>query len=393
MSHEIRTPLTAILGYSDLLREDGELLKAPELRVQAVDTICGAGNYLLTVINDVLDLSKIEAGKMTVEMVETPLFKILLEVADLVRPRAAAKGVELRARLESPLPERVLSDPTRLRQILMNLVGNAAKFTDSGHVTIRASEARLEGQPCLRIDVEDSGPGLAPEVASRLFVAFSQADASVTRKHGGTGLGLAICRRLAELMGGTVTLARTAPGAGSCFRLELPLVPAPGARRIESLGSLSPAAQPKALLPAPRLSGRVLVAEDGRDNQRLISLHLSRAGAEVQVADNGRVALEKLAQAEAQGRPFGLLLTDMQMPEMDGYTLARTLRERGSTLAIVALTAHAMAEDRQRCLEAGCDDYSTKPIDRNALLETCTRWIGRSSAVRSAGAPGPKRGC
>jgi PAS domain S-box-containing protein len=382
MSHEIRTPLTAILGYSDLLREEGDILRAPERRLQAIDTICGAGNYLLTVINDVLDLSKIEAGKMTVELVDTPLVKILLEVADLVRPRAAGKGVALCARLDSPVHERLMSDPTRLRQILMNLVGNAAKFTESGSVTLAAREEARADEMRLVIDIEDTGPGLTPELASRLFVAFSQADASVTRKHGGTGLGLTICRRLAELMGGTVTLVRTAPGQGACFRVDLPLVPAPGAARIASLELPAPSAQPRAALPAARLRGRVLVAEDGRDNQRLIALHLSRAGAEVQVADNGRIALEQLDAAQAAGQPFDLLLTDMQMPEIDGYTLARTLRERGSTISIVALTAHAMAEDRQRCLDAGCDDYATKPIDRNELLEACARWIGRRSDAR-----------
>jgi PAS domain S-box-containing protein len=382
MSHEIRTPLTAILGYSDLLREDGDLLQARERRLQALDTICGAGQYLLTVINDVLDLSKIEAGKMTVERVETPLVRILLEVAELVGPRAAEKGVELRARLDTPLPERVLSDPTRLRQILMNLAGNAAKFTERGQVTIAAREESRGGEARLVIDVEDTGPGLEPEVASRLFVAFSQADASVTRKHGGSGLGLTICRRLAELMGGTVLLVRTAPGQGSCFRVELPFEAVPEAARIASLDALPRAAQPRSALPTARLTGRVLLAEDGRDNQRLISLHLGRAGLEVQLADNGRVALAKLEEAAAAGQPFDLLLTDMQMPLLDGYSLARTLRERGSTIPIVALTAHAMAEDRQRCLDAGCDDYATKPIDRGALLEACARWIGKAGAVR-----------
>jgi len=387
MSHEIRTPLTAILGYSDILREEGDLSRAPERRLQAIDTILGAGHYLLTVINDVLDLSKIEAGKMEVELVETPLLKILTEVADLVRPRAAEKGVELRTRLGTPVHERLMSDPTRLRQILMNLVGNAAKFTESGSVTLIASEEQREGQARLLIDVEDTGPGLSPELASRLFVAFSQADASVTRKHGGTGLGLTICRRLAELMGGTVMLARTMPGQGSCFRVELPLVPAPGAALVASLETQPHSSEPKPALSAARLSGRVLVAEDGRDNQRLIELHLKRAGAEVQVVDNGLIALERIEQAQAEGRPFDLLLTDMQMPEMDGYTLTSTLRQRGSTLAIVALTAHAMPEDRQKCIDAGCDDYSTKPINRNQLIETCARWIGMPGGKPSAKKP------
>ena len=388
MSHEIRTPLTAILGYTELLREDPELARSAERRLQAVDTICGAGQYLLTVINDVLDLSKIEAGKMTVEHVETPLPRIVQEVADLVRPRASEKGVELRVHCATPVHERVLCDPTRLRQILMNLAGNAAKFTERGSVTLVLHEESRPSGPRLVVDVEDTGPGLAPEAAAQLFVAFSQADASVTRRHGGTGLGLTICRRLAELLGGTVVLARSAPGEGSVFRLDLPLLPVPGARRIESLECVpEPSPAPRSALPSPRLCGRILLAEDGRDNQRLISLHLRRAGAEVELAENGRIALERIEAAQRAGRPFELLLSDMQMPEMDGYTLARTLRERGSPLAIVALTAHAMAEDRQTCLDAGCDDYTTKPIDRNALLECCARWIGRPGGRRGAARP------
>ncbi|MBK7643783.1 MAG: CHASE domain-containing protein [Planctomycetes bacterium] len=388
MSHEIRTPLTAILGYSELLREEREQHGATDRHVEAVDTICSAGNYLLTVINDVLDLSKIEAGKMTVELVETSVIKILGEVADLMRPRAGPKGLELRVVLDSPVHERTLGDPTRLRQILMNLAGNAVKFTESGSVTLRAREELREEGARLVLDVEDTGPGLAPELSNQLFLAFSQADASVTRKHGGTGLGLTICRRLAGLMGGTVTLARTAPGQGSCFRVDLPLVPAPGAVLVASIEPGKRRSEPRPALPAARLQGRVLVAEDGRDNQLLVSLHLRRAGAEVVIADNGRIALEKLEQARIAGQPFDLLLTDMQMPELDGYSLARTLREGGSTLAIIALTAHAMAEDRQRCLEAGCDDYTTKPIDRAALLAACTRWIGQPGGTASERRPG-----
>ena len=377
MSHEIRTPLTAILGYSDLLREDGDLERAPERRLQVIDTIRNAGQYLLAVINDVLDLSKVEAGKMTVEKVETPVLQILTEVEHLMRSRADERGIALRTTLATAVPERVFTDPTRLRQILMNLVGNAVKFTASGGVHVEASIAAHDGVERLVVEVEDTGPGLTPEQARQLFNAFSQADASVTRKHGGTGLGLALSRRFAELLGGSVTLAWTEPGKGSRFRLELPLAVVDGAALVSALPHGSPRSEPRAALPTVTLRGRVLLAEDGRDNQRLISIHFRRAGADVEVAENGRVALERLEAAERSGRPFGLLLTDMQMPEMDGYSLARELRSRGSRLAVVALTAHAMAEDRQRCRDAGCDDYASKPIDRTALLEVCARWIGR----------------
>ena len=373
MSHEIRTPLTAILGYADLLRDDGNVSLAPTSRLTAIDTIRDAGAHLLVVINDILDLSKIEAERMTMERIETPVADLLREVQGIMRPRARGKGVRLEARLGTPVPERIESDPTRLRQILMNLVGNAVKFTEAGEVTI---EARVEGSR-LVIDVEDTGPGITPEQAGRLFRSFTQADATTSRKHGGTGLGLAIGRRLANLMGGTVDLVRTQPGKGSTFRLDLPVHPVPGAPMVERLDPVARAKAPSGPAEATLLAGRILLAEDGPDNQRLITFHLRKAGATVDVADNGAVALAMLEAAQAQGRAYDLLLTDMQMPEMDGYTLLRTLRSRGYSLPIVALTAHAMAEDRRRCTDAGCDDYASKPIDRDALLRSCAAWMGR----------------
>ncbi len=388
MSHEIRTPLTAILGFADMLREDASAGASAAQRSEALDTIRSAGRHLLAIINDVLDLSKIEAGKVTVEQIEAPVLGILREVEELMRSRAASKGVALEVRLGTPLPERVMSDPTRLRQILMNLVGNAVKFTQAGRVTVsaRAEEPiTLGGAPRLLIDVEDTGPGLTLEQERRLFAPFSQGDGTVTRQFGGTGLGLTICRRLAALMGGSVALARTEPGRGSCFRLELPMIAAPGAAMTTALGALAPVSEAAAAPAQVRLSGRILLAEDGPDNQRLIGTFLRRAGAEVAVAANGRVALEMIEQGAAAGTPYDLLVTDMQMPEMDGYTLARTLRQRGSKLSIVALTAHAMTDDRAKCAEAGCDDYASKPIDRHALLATCARWIGRVGGKRSRG--------
>ncbi len=398
MSHEIRTPLTAILGFADVLREDGDATRAPERRIEIIDTIRSAGQHLLTVINDILDLSKIEAEKMTVERLETPLLGVISEVATLNRARLAGKGVELEVRLDNPLPELVMSDATRLRQILMNLVGNAVKFTEAGKVTISArsqgpsdpsnpatqNEPQRAG-PRLVIEITDTGPGLNADQASRLFSAFSQADTTVTRKFGGTGLGLTICRRLAELMDGSVSLAWTQSGRGSCFRLELPLIPVPGSPMRSALGDATSPVGIEAPAGVTTLTGRILLAEDGLDNQRLIVFHLRKAGAAVEVAENGLVALTRIDSAAAEGKPFDLLLTDMQMPEMDGYTLARTLRQRGSQLPIVALTAHAMAEDRQKCTDAGCDDYASKPIDKARLLATCALWIGRTGGVRGRG--------
>ena len=377
MSHEIRTPMTAILGYADLLREEGDTAKAPRRRLEIIDTIRGAGTHLLNVINDILDLSKLEADRMTVEKVETPLIHLLRDVESFVRPRAAGKGLALNLRLNTRLPDRVLTDPTRLLQILVNLAGNAAKFTEVGSVTITARAETRDDALRLVIDVEDTGCGLNPEQVERLFVAFTQADSTMTRKFGGTGLGLLISRRLARLMGGDVTLPRTEPGRGSCFRLDLPLEPIVGCAMVASLDVVETTPIPKAAVAAVSLRGRILLAEDSPVNQRLIALHLKNAGADVDIAKHGKIALELLDKAEAAGKPYDLLLTDMQMPEMDGYTLASTLRARGSRLAIVALTAHAMAEDREKCHAAGCDDYATKPIDKAKMLAVCAAWIGK----------------
>ncbi|WP_373060709.1 ATP-binding protein [Gemmatimonas sp.] len=377
MSHEIRTPLSAILGYTDLLRDEAIRQGASDEQLQSMSTIRRAGEHLLTVLNDILDISKIEAGRMAIERVETDLPRVLFDVDSLMRSRAAQKGVLLQTRLLTPIPDRVLSDPTRLRQILMNLVGNAAKFTSTGQIDIQVDVSTLDGAPSVRIAVVDTGPGMSAEQATSLFQPFVQADTSVTRKHGGTGLGLTICRRLAGLMGGDVQLVKTAPGEGSTFTVTLPLHAVEGAQNIEDLHACiaSPSSSKATGASAIELRGRILLAEDGEDNQRLISHHLRKAGAEVVVAEHGRRALELISAADAAGQPFSLLVSDMQMPEMDGYTLARTLRAQHNALPIIALTAHAMADDRQKCLDAGCNDYASKPIDRALLIATCARWM------------------
>lgn len=385
MSHEIRTPLTAILGYTDLLRDEAANEGATTEQLQAMDTIRRAGEHLLTVINDILDLSKIEAGKLEVEQVDTALPSVLLDVESLMRARAQAKGVSLESRILTPVPDRIVTDPTRLRQILMNLVGNAAKFTERGRILVETSVESERGGDLLVIAVDDTGPGMSEEQALSLFQPFTQADSSVTRRHGGTGLGLAICRRLAELMGGHVELVTTAPGRGSRFELRLPLQAADDARHIHRLDPATDGPVPT-VPPTRALQGRrILLAEDGEDNQRLITVLLRAAGAEVTVVANGRQAIDALSWAEAGGAAFDLLLTDMQMPEMDGYTLASTLRAAGSRMPIVALTAHAMADDRRKCLDAGCDDYATKPIDRHALIATCAQWLASDELFPAAG--------
>lgn len=378
MSHEIRAPLTAILGFAELLSDDGSLAVEPERRAQAVQAMNSAGRHLLSLINDILDLSKIEAGRMTVEEIDVDLPNLLFDVESLLRARTDPKGISLSVRLETPIPQRIRTDPTRLRQILLNIAGNAVKFTAQGGVTLQIAAVGQGDAALLQIDVSDTGQGVTPEQADNLFNAFTQADASVTRTHGGTGLGLIISRRLAGLLGGDVKLTRAAPGQGASFRVQIALRTVEGATWVSTLATDTQerVAPPKASI---TLQGRILLAEDSPDNQRLIAFHLRRAGADVELADNGRIALEKLSAAWKRGMPFDLLITDVQMPEIDGYELAQTLRQHEDNIPIVALTAHAMSDDRAKCEAAGCDDYLPKPIDRHCLLEVCAKWLERGA--------------
>ena len=378
MSHEIRTPLTAILGFAEILSEDEDRIQPNLKRLETIHTIKSAGIHLLTIINDILDLSKIEADKTTLERIETPLIDVLCDLESMMRPRVVGKGVDIATRFESPVPDLILSDPTRLRQILINLVGNSAKFTLAGKIEVLVFvESIADASKKLHIDVMDTGPGMSIEQTQHLFQAFGQADSTVTRKHGGTGLGLTISRRLARLMGGDVCLISSALGNGSHFRLSLPLETVPTTKWINKF---APVRKLHEVLTSPTstaLRGKILLVEDGIDNQRLIAFHLKKAGALVDVAENGRIALERIDAFRLEGNEYDLILTDMQMPEMDGYTLARTLRSQSCKLPIVAITANALSDDRLRCIQAGCDDYLAKPIDKAGLLGICLKWLQR----------------
>ncbi|MHB9045193.1 MAG: MASE3 domain-containing protein [Pirellulales bacterium] len=383
MSHEIRTPMTAVLGYTDLLVD--ELGVSPAL--EHLEVIKRNGEQLLQLINDILDLSKVESGKFTVEHMRCSPSEILAEVEALLQARAVAKGIALSVDRGSGIPAHIRTDPTRLRQILVNLVGNAVKFTECG--SVRISVQVVPGvEPALQYDVFDTGLGMTTEQAARLFQPFSQADSSTTRRFGGSGLGLTISKALAEHLGGTVTLVSSQPDRGSQFRLTLPLGHLEA--ESESVARAAPSSvgaadtEPPPAAPSP-LDCRILLAEDGQDNQRLISLILRKAGARVALAENGQAACEKVATAQASGEPFDLVLMDMQMPILDGYAATRRLRQNGYTGPVIALTAHAMAGDRQKCLDAGCSDYTTKPIDRQRLLEMVVRYVAkRSSRVEAA---------
>ncbi|MCL4199228.1 MAG: response regulator [Phycisphaerales bacterium] len=380
MSHEIRTPMTAILGYADLLIDEGQ---GPLDRLECIQTIRRNGAHLLALINDILDLSKIEANRMSVERIAFSPAEVISDVESLMRLRAAAKGLLFEVECATPIPHTIHSDPTKFRQILLNLAGNAVKFTDAGGVRLIARLLRREGEDdgLLSVEVVDTGIGISPDQLDRLFASFTQADSSMARRFGGTGLGLAISKRLARMLGGDISV-RSTPGEGSSFTATIATGPLRDVRCVHSasapraLASTSPGNE----APAPRLDGlRLLLAEDGPDNQRLIAFHLRKAGAEVVIAGNGRIAVERAFES-LRDHPFDVVLMDMQMPELDGYAATRYLRAHAYARPIIALTAHAMAGDRERCLAAGCDDYTTKPIDRVELLSIVRRHSDRAAA-------------
>ena len=381
MSHEIRTPLTAILGFADVLLEHGDmgdLLQAENL--EAARTIKRNGEYLLGIINDILDLSKIEAGKMGVERLPCSPFQIVEELTATMRVRADAKGLPLKVNYNTPIPETIKTDPTRLRQILINLTANALKFTELGAVSINVSLTQTKPRPLLHFEITDTGVGMTETQARHLFQLFTQADASTARKFGGTGLGLALSKRLAQALGGDVVLVDSAPGVGSCFRTSVATGPLDG---VPLLTEPSPQLRASKRIPAGsglapevNLEGcRILCAEDGPDNQRLIIHLLRRHGALPTIAANGQLAIEAVQAAEQAETPFHVILMDMQMPVLDGYQATSQLRALGFTRPIIALTAHAMSGDREKTLQAGCTDYTTKPINRTRLIETIARHL------------------
>jgi len=374
MSHEIRTPMTAILGFADLLLDPGLDAAA---RLDAIQTIRRNGEHLLGVLNEILDLSKIEAGQMTIERIQCAPAGIVLDAVSLMRGRAGERGLQVAMVFEGPIPEKIHTDPTRLRQILINLIGNAIKFTPAGSIRVVVRMEPDADSPKLCVEVTDEGIGMTEEQIRNLFHPFTQADTSTTRRFGGTGLGLTISRRLASLLGGSIEV-KSEPGRGSVFSVTVETGPLEGIRMLERLSEAELQAE-KTIEPAPTggaedsrvlLAGlRVLLAEDGPENQLLISHILKQSGAAVEIAENGRIACEKALAAWRQGEPFDLILMDMQMPEMDGYGATSRLRGEGYSGPIIALTAHAMARDREKCLSAGCDEYLAKPIDRARMFE------------------------
>ncbi len=357
MSHEIRTPLNAIIGFSSLCKgiDDG---LSDEAR-HYVDQIDGASKMLLSVVNDVLDFSKLEAGKVETEQIAMDVRQVVENVARTMRSEAATRGLALLTDIEARVPARVIGDPARVSQVLINLTANALKFTERGHVTLRVRVMPSKASTWLRFEVEDTGIGITPQVRRRLFTAFSQADASITRRFGGTGLGLAISRQLVELMGGRIDV-NSVPGNGSCFWFLLPLRVAPAAD----------ASEPRARIDIDSLRGRrVLLVEDNRVNQLLARRTLEKVDVQVTCVDDGWQAVMAMRQQR-----FDAVLMDMQMPHMDGLTATREIRRGGDETPIIAMTANALDGDRTACLAAGMNDYLTKPLTGEVMLSTLAHW-------------------
>lgn len=375
MSHEIRTPLNGILGFTELLmHQNSEIDKATQN--DYLETIAKSGDHLLTLINDILDLSKIEAGQMEIERCPVSPHDVINQVVSVLRARAHQKGLTLLCDWKSSVPESIMTDGGRLRQLLMNLIGNAIKFTNEGTVSVEASLCKVTDT--MSINVIDTGIGIAQHKLSDIFDPFVQADNSVTRQYGGTGLGLAISKRIAKALGGSIHV-ESEEGKGSKFTLRIstgtlegvPLLKPPTADAFvgDSLSTNVEKSEATPKLP----NCKILLVEDGQVNRKLVQIMLEEAGAQVETAENGWVGFQL-----ASRRAFDLVLMDMQMPVMDGYTATKKLREAGVRIPILALTAHAMKGDDEKCLHAGCSAYLTKPIQVSHLVRTVAKYLPKT---------------
>ena len=377
MSHEIRTPLTAIIGFAEAANDTSQSASARE---SALNTIAKSGNHLLTIINDILDFSKIEANKLEIERVEVNPFQLVDDIKSIMQEEATHKMLSLAVQHHFPLPVKITTDPVRLKQILINLCGNAIKFTDSGSIEIGMSYDNTTRQ--IIFCVSDTGIGMSDEQMSKIFNPFVQADTSTTRQYGGTGLGLTLTRQLSELLGGYISVAST-PGNGTTFTVFIDAGTSETETLITDFTELEQSQNSGAkFVKQHKLQGKILVAEDNPNNQQLFMLLLKKMGAEVTIAENGKVALEQV-----QNCAFDLIFMDMQMPIMSGPEAVKEMRRQNIMTPIVALTANATKQDKQHCLDTGCNEFLTKPVLQQQLYDMASKYLAPSNALIDESTP------
>ena len=375
MSHEIRTPLTSIIGFGESLQENNFSTTNEN---KAVNSIVRNGKHLLQIINDVLDLSKIEAGKIEPEQIDTPLFELIKDISEITEPEAKEKGLAFKINYNFPLPANIITDPVRLKQILINVCSNAIKFTASGYISIDISY-RHENK-MIDFLVADTGIGLSKDQQDKIFDSFTQADSSTTRRFGGTGLGLHLSKQFAEILGGNIAV-ESQRHKGSQFTISV------AAGNISSDNLVNALPDQETIKPIKKqirkvLNGCILLAEDNIDNQRLFDMYISRTGARLVIVNNGAEAVDK-----ANNQHFDLILMDKLMPVMGGIEAVKELRDTGYKKPVVALTANATQQDREECLSAGCDDFLTKPVDMVKFMAILEKYLP-ASTESNTGQPG-----
>jgi len=373
MSHEIRTPLTSIIGFAESILDSDQSMHE---RLNSINTIIRSGKHLLNVINEILDLSKIEAGKLEIEKMPTSIFEVMDEVNDFVSMQVKEKNLTFGINYKFPIPKTIITDPLRLKQILLNLCSNAVKFTNQGYVYLNVSYKTETNQ--VSFEVVDTGIGLTEEQISKIFLPFKQADNSITRQFGGTGLGLSLSREMVDLLNGEL-LVHSVPGKGSSFTVLLQDA------EISNDDFIYQQEERKSKITtdvaietnvAKQFTGNILIVDDNEDIRNLVKMLLNKLGCETDYAENGLIGIEKAIEND-----YDLVLMDMQMPVMDGLTAIEKLREQGYKRPIVVMTANAMKSDRDKCMKAGSDDFLTKPINREHLYNTVARYLSENKSA------------